>query len=317
MSRISVIMPVYNEKKEWIIKSIESICNQTFKDFEFIIILDDPSNNELKTIIEEFAKVDVRIKFYINEQNLGLVQTLNNGLNISNGKFIARMDADDISCPERFEMQIDFLERNPEIDLVGTNWKFIDENDNILFEHSKLPTKLEFIKCNIKYNNMFLHPSWIFRREILEKLNKYRNIEYCEDFDFITRCLTSDIKVSNINEYLMLYRIRNSSISISKAYEQYLNTNRAITYMKQRYRNGSDDYIDTVKTVSEINIKEKERYLKATELFLSSREALKDRKIFVFIYKFIKSFFISRHRFKKNLSLIIFNLKLIINIRKY
>ncbi|NFO13451.1 glycosyltransferase [Clostridium botulinum] len=313
MCKVSVIMPVYNEKKEWLIKSIESICNQTFKDFEFIIILDNPNNNELKIIIEEFSQKDMRIKYYINEKNLGLVETLNKGLKISKGEFIARMDADDISHPERFKKQVKFLLENSEIKLVGTNWNCINKNDNILFKHGPLPTKFNFIKKNIKYNNMFLHPSWMFRRTILSQLKGYRDLIYCEDFDFITRCITNNIKISNINEYLMLYRVRETSISMSKAYEQYVNTNRAVTYMKQRYKNGFDNYIKDKKNINNINIKEKERFLKATELFLSSRESLKEKKICTFILKFFKSFLISRDRCRKNFNLIIFNFKLIIS----
>lgn len=313
MSNISVIMPVYNEKKEWLIKSIESICRQTFKNFEFIIILDNPNNNELKTVIEKFAENDVRIKYYINQQNLGLVETLNKGLKISQGEFIARMDADDICHEERFQKQIDFLLKNPEIKLVGTNWRCIDEEDNILFTHRKLPSEFKFIKNNIKYNNMFLHPSWMFRREILVQLKEYRELTYCEDFDFITRCLTSNIKISNINEYLILYRVRKSSISMSKAYEQYLNTNAAVKYMRQRYKNGSDNYIKGRRNTRDINIKEKDSYLKATELFLSSRKLLKEKKICRFMLKFFKSCLISRDRCRKNFNLIMFNFKLVIS----
>ena len=129
---ISVIMSVYNEPKEYLIRSIESILNQTFKDFEFIVILDNPKNEIARNIAKEYSLKDERIVFIKNEENIGLTKSLNKGISISKGKFIARMDADDISHPKRFEEQISFLNKNNEYGLCGTKAYLIDENGKIL-----------------------------------------------------------------------------------------------------------------------------------------------------------------------------------------
>ena len=112
MCKLSIIMPVYNEKVEWIKESIESIIYQTFTEFEFIIILDNPENKEAEKLLENYSKKDKRIRILKNKKNIGLVKTLNIGLDVANGEFIARMDADDIALPERFEKQMNFLIRN-------------------------------------------------------------------------------------------------------------------------------------------------------------------------------------------------------------
>lgn len=308
MEYLSVIMPVYNEKKEWIIESLESILNQTFKNFEFIIIIDNPENNEAINLISDYTKIDKRIKYYVNEENIGLVKTLNKGLSLCSGEYIARMDSDDIALPNRFEKQLYYLKNNPEVELVGTNWICIDENGGLLFNHGKLPTKYSFIKKNIKYNNMFLHPSWMFRRTIIDRGIKYRDIDYCEDYDFITLLITNNIVISNINEYLMNYRIRSSSISISKSYEQYINSCEVIKLMEKRLKYNDDDF--EARDRNDINEIEKEKFIKASNKFIESRNLLKKKKVIGFIKCFIMSSAISKFRLRKNIQIIIYNIKL-------
>lgn len=307
MNELSIIMTVYNEKLEWLELSIESILNQTYRSFEFIIILDNPNNKEIEELLVRYSKKDKRIRLYKNKTNIGLVKSLNKALKLSNGRFIARMDADDISIEHRLETQLKYLKENPDIKLIGCNWKCIDEKNNILFEHGKLPTNYKFIKKNIKYNNMFLHPSWMFDSSILKVITEYREMTYCEDYDFITRLLSSGIKISNINQYLILYRVRNSSISISKAFEQYINSNKVIKYMDQRSKTGKDDYQDLQN--GDFNDTEKKKYLEATKLFINSRECFNNKDICGFIREFILSFLKSKYRARKNLNIIIFNMK--------
>lgn len=311
MRFLSVIMPIYNEKREWLISSIESILDQTFKEFEFIIIIDNPLNKEAIGLVDHYSRCDKRIKYYVNEENIGLVNTLNKGLSLCRGDFIARMDADDIALPDRLKKQVDFLENNPDVGLVGSNWVCIDEEDKILFKHGRLATDFNFIKNNIKYNNMFLHPSWLFRREILKNGLKYRNIEFCEDYDFISLLITNNIKITNLNEYLMKYRVRSSSITGSKSFEQYINSCKVIEFMKQRVRNNNDRFYDYKEKV--ISRKEKDRFLMASDMFIKSRASLKDGKYFKFLKFIILSSLTSKYRLKKNLNIIIFNIKLKLN----
>ncbi len=111
MPKISVVMPVYNTKEEWLREAIESILNQSYKDFEFIII-DDGSDKSIEPIVNSYN--DARIVL-IRQENLGIAKSLNYGFKISKGEYIARMDSDDISLPERFEKQVNFLDKNPQI----------------------------------------------------------------------------------------------------------------------------------------------------------------------------------------------------------
>ena len=127
---ISVVMPVYNAEK-YVAEAVESILQQTYTDFEFIII-DDCSTDNSYGILQTYAAKDIRIRLFKNDVNNKLPNTLNFGIAQSNGKYIARMDADDISLPERFAKQVEFMESHPEIGVCGTLIKeFIDENEQI------------------------------------------------------------------------------------------------------------------------------------------------------------------------------------------
>ena len=129
---ISVIMPVFNEEK-YLERAILSVLYQTFSDFEFIIINDGSQDDTLK-IAQEFQKKDKRIKIINHAQNKGLVNSLNDGISIAKGEYIARMDGDDICVFNRFEKQIIFLKNNPEVKLVGSFIDIIDSEDNIIGE---------------------------------------------------------------------------------------------------------------------------------------------------------------------------------------
>ena len=121
MPKITVLMSIYKEPIDWMILSIDSIIEQTYKDFEFIIINDNPERLDNTKLLEKYLKKDSRIKIVNNSENIGLTKSLNKGLAVSTGEYIARMDADDISLPTRFEKQIAFLESNPNVIVLGTN----------------------------------------------------------------------------------------------------------------------------------------------------------------------------------------------------
>ena len=174
---ISVIMSVYNEKKEWLQLSIESILNQTYTNFEFIIILDNPKNETLKKLILKFQEKDKRIKFYINDSNIGLTRSLNKALTYAKGEYIARMDADDISISTRLEKQLNYIKQT-DIDILGTNViKFDDKNNE---EFSNFFLKDIDIKQNIFKKNMIAHPTWLVKKEVYKCLNGYREISVNE-----------------------------------------------------------------------------------------------------------------------------------------
>ena len=129
---VSVLMCVYKEDSEYLSQAIESILNQSYNDFEFIIVGDSPDSDRERvfSLIEEFAKRDSRIYFVQNKTNIGLPRSLNKGLKFCHGKYIARMDADDISYVNRLEEQVKFMETNPNILASGAWADFIDEKNN-------------------------------------------------------------------------------------------------------------------------------------------------------------------------------------------
>lgn len=222
MVMISVIMPVYNSDK-YISESIESILNQTFHNFELIIINDGSTDSSSK-IINSYRKNDSRIIFIDRATNKGLPYTLNEGLSKANGKYIARMDSDDISLPQRFEKQFNFLENNKDIYLVGSSYiVFNNQSIKKIVIHPVNPIELAY-KC--VSNTYFCHPSIMFRIDIFKNGIKYENIR-TEDFKFISQ-VTRIYPCANLKEPLIKYREHNSNYSYVYKYEQ-IEINEVIT----------------------------------------------------------------------------------------
>lgn len=213
---ISVILPIYKEPINWISKAIDSILNQTFSNFELIIINDSPLREENDLFVLELMKQDLRIKYIKNESNLGITASLNKGLDLAKGKYIARMDADDISMLKRFEMQYDFMEKNQDVVLCGASATLINAKNKVIGERF-YPSKNEDIREMLILENCIIHPTFFFKRSIVD-LHKIRySEEYpcAEDYDFINKI--SDLgKLHNLKEKLIDYRISNTQTSTSK-----------------------------------------------------------------------------------------------------
>lgn len=187
--------------------AIASILNQTESDFEFIII-NDASTDDTPKIINEFAKLDQRIKIINNKTQLNLAGSLNEGLNIAKGKYIARMDGDDFCAPERFEKQLTFLKNNPEIGCVGTRAKHIskDGNKDLGIWMGYLTHGL--LTWHLLFEPVLLHPSIIIKKELLDIIGGYDDSYFrLEDVDLCTK-LIQVTKIANIPEALVSYRIR-------------------------------------------------------------------------------------------------------------
>ena len=233
---LSVIMSVYNESPDWIKKSVNSILTQTFRDYEFLIICDNPENKDLINMLSDFSKRDKRIKLIKNEENIGLARSLNKGLKIASGRFIARMDADDISMQNRFEKQLMFLKNNKDIGLVGSAIELIDDNENSL-GFSAAISDMDIIKRIIKYRSVSNHPTWMFRAKILDILKGYRSFMTSQDYDFLYRALDHGIKISNINEALLKYRMHNNNITQKHSFIQHQIRRYIISLHKERKKN--------------------------------------------------------------------------------
>ena len=210
MPKISVIMSVYNCEK-YVREAILSILDQSFRDFEFIII-NDGSTDKSRKILESIK--DERI-ILINNQNKGLTKSLNEAIKISRGEFIARMDADDISLKDRFEKQINFLNSNPDIFMCGAWADFIDK-DGIFFKTYKRPITSKEIKKEIIFHNPFIHSTMMIRRNLFNKVGLYNeSFRYAQDYELWTR-IVSKFKTMNLPEVLLKYRVLNESITKSK-----------------------------------------------------------------------------------------------------
>ncbi len=202
MPKVSVLMPVYNTKEEYLRESIESILKQTFTDFEFIII-NDGSTNNAKDVILSYQ--DSRIKYY-EQENQGIAATLNRGLDLSQGEYIARMDADDISMPERLKKQTEFLDVHSDISVLGSWCEFFPKQK--VMKYIAEPKYLDFIKfCQI------CHPAVMLRSNILKQYNLKYNSKYkCEDYELWSRAIKF-VKFYNIPEVLLKYRWHENNIS--------------------------------------------------------------------------------------------------------
>lgn len=251
--QISVVMSVHNGEV-YLKEAIESILNQTYINFEFIIINDASSDNS-EQIIKEFT--DKRILLINNEENLGLTKSLNKGINIAKGKYIARMDADDISEVSRLEKQFNFLETNDSCSVVGSNIQLIDKEGNSL-EIVKYPESSEENLGNIFFANCVVHSAAMFKKSEFETIGGY-NEEYkkAQDYDLWFKFIKNGGSLYNIQEPLVKYRIHNESISIKHSQEQdktaktiLIDNFNSILGIKMNFREA--DYIRHVKNLNPI-----------------------------------------------------------------
>lgn len=234
--KISVVMSVYNDET-FLEDSIKSILEQTFSDFEFIII-NDCSTDTSYDIISRFQ--DERIKILENEHNIGLTRSLNIAIKVAKGEYIARQDADDISLPNRFEKQIFYLDNNPEIALLGTSIHRINGNGHILREVKSVnkPSFKDFLE-----SNHIKHGSSMFRRAIFMQLGGYNELfRYSQDYELWLRFAES-YDIRNLLEPLYQLRIHNQSIGYTKIEETRLYCQLARKLIKKEITSFQVDYI--------------------------------------------------------------------------
>jgi glycosyltransferase EpsE len=213
MVKISVIMGVFNGE-DYLSEAIESILNQTYGDFEFIIC-DDGSTDKSINIIDNYYRSDNRIVLIRNEINMGLAASLNKCIGLAKGEYIARMDCDDISLTDRFEKQVSYLENNTTIDIVGGCANLFDENG---IYGSMKPGK-RFTRINVFKNTFFIHPSVMMRRDVLLSVGGYTVAPYTyrtEDYDLWCKLYEKGCNGVNLDEVLLNYRQDRKSYSKRK-----------------------------------------------------------------------------------------------------
>jgi len=216
---ITVLMPVYNTEK-YLKESIESVLNQTFRDFEFLIIDDGSTDNSVK-IIESYN--DKRIRLVRNEKNMKLIATLNKGLGMVNGKYICRFDSDDICYPTRLEKQFLFMESNPEY-AACASWlvNFYEDTNNLHL--GKYNEFTDEIRIKTLYQNHFVHPASFIRKSFIEARNLRFDPSFIHSEDYYFFVKLSEIsKLYNIQEPLV--KVRKHEFNVSKLNSDIQNKN--------------------------------------------------------------------------------------------
>lgn len=200
MPEISVLIPTYNGAK-YIQSALESVLSQKYADYE-ILIIDGGSTDNTEELIKKLN--NKRIRYYKNEQNMGIVASLNRGLDLAKGKYIARMDADDLMLGNRLQAQIEFLEKNKNYGMVGCWYHTIDENGKIIHTRKTL-TDHDTLRMSLIFRNQFAHSSVTMRTEIAWKLRYDPEFQYCEDHDLWIR-FSEVSKVTNLPILGLSYR---------------------------------------------------------------------------------------------------------------
>jgi glycosyltransferase involved in cell wall biosynthesis len=209
---VTVLMPVYNTEK-YLKEAIDSILNQTLGDFEFIII-DDASTDASVSIVQSY--IDSRIKLVIKPQNTGYTTSLNMGLEMAKGKYIARMDSDDISVLDRFEKQVVFMEEHDDVAVCGSWFKCIGTNEVIQHPATNDAIKVAFLSyCAIGHPTVMLRNSFLKEHHLIYNTD----MEPAEDYDLWCRIVRIG-KLANIPEVLLQYRLHNSQVSSLRGAKQ-------------------------------------------------------------------------------------------------
>ena len=299
-AEISVLMSVYNEESRDICKSIDSILQQTEKNFELIIVNDNPKREEYRALLSEWESKDGRIKILNNAENIGLAASMNKALSYATGSIIARMDADDYSVPTRFEKELRALHESG-CDVVFSNYILIDENDAFLdqgkpaclYEEGQDMTEM------IVFSGIVHHPTVMMKKEAIQRVNGYRLFPCSQDQDLWIRMLEAGSTFTYLNEVLLHYRVRQNSITQKRGYQQFVTIQYILHLFKERMeQNGTDSFTEEAyrQYIAEqcSNEKEMNRYDIAVR---NLSDALKDKEAgqsYNRIVKRIKAFCVSK-----------------------
>ena len=205
---VSVLMPVYNTAP-YLSEAMDSMLHQTFKDYE-LIVLDDCSPDNAEEILDAYD--DSRIVRYKGENNVGLSNVLNVGIEMARGKYIARMDSDDISLPNRLQIQVDYLEAHSEIDLVSVGMRLFGAKESVWIRERN-PEK---VKIEALFHSPVLHASSMWRKDSFERhgLRFRQEMVPAEDYDLWTRAMLKGLKLVNLPEVLYEYRIHEAQATV-------------------------------------------------------------------------------------------------------
>ncbi|MCG3813612.1 glycosyltransferase [Photobacterium damselae] len=287
-------MSIYSEDEYMIKLSIDSILNQTYKGFDFIIVNDNPYNSNINKLLTGYE--DSRVIVINNESNIGLTRSLNKALKLVKTKYIARMDADDIAESYRFEKQINILE-NKDIDICGSNVYVINSNGDITGKHV-YPESSSHIKAKMFFRSCICHPSVMFTKKFIDALDGYDDkMVKAQDYELWTRAIINDYEFYNIQECLLKYRMHDNNIS-TKNIEGQNNASFNIKIKLMNYFTKSDKVKECVLFMDGYNSK-----INILELFIFYLEllffVLRKKKNINFLFFFVSFFKRSLFRWYK------------------
>ena len=245
MPKVTVLMSVYNTEEKHLREAIESILNQTFSDFEFLIINDGSKNNAQEVIL---SYKDDRINYVLNEHNLGLIDSLNKGIELAKGEYIARFDSDDISLSQRLQKQVEYMDTHPEVGLLGTQFESFPKkrvssglSDNKLIKEALLVS-----------SNQLGHPTVMMRKSVLNEYNIRYDKEalYMEDYKMWLD-MAEHTEIANLDEVLLNYRRHGGSICTNNVIKQNLNVQKIMfTAQAQHFGIESKDVLQVIQKLS-------------------------------------------------------------------
>lgn len=253
--KVTVLMPVYNGEK-YLAEAITSILTQTYVNFELLII-NDGSRDRSVEIIHSYE--DPRIRLIHNEQNLGLVTTLNKGMDLAQGEYIARMDQDDISMPNRLAKQLFYLEQYPDVGMCGT-WIQVFGIGNYV---EKYPTDHASIKASLLFYNALAHPTVMMRKKMFDRFNLRYDIDYlhAEDYELWQRC-SNCFEIVNLGEVLLKYRTSTTSYCRVFTVEQNATLRRIDERnIKSLGINVSEEYLEMQKSLRSMQVTASSEFL--------------------------------------------------------
>lgn len=259
--KVTVLMPVYRGDK-YLPEAVDSILNQTFRDFEFLIICDDPTA-ETCLLLSRYQQSDNRMQVYYQGKE-GLVNSLNKGLSLAKGKYVSRMDADDISLPNRLEKQVDFMDENPDIGISGTWIKTIGDVMGDIWKH---PCDHDTIKSKMLFESVIVHPSVILRKNVFCRNGLYysQNETYAEDYGLWVRSIKK-LKFANIPEILLHYRVHKSTSNKDK--QKKVANNVRYSQIKELGINPTKDEFEIHESLSYYKIESSRDFIIRTKLWL-------------------------------------------------
>ena len=303
----SVIMSTYNERVCELSAAINSVLDQTFKDYEFIIVCDNPNNYELQRILNAYEAKDNRVRIIYNKENIGLARSLNVGIQASKGEYLIRMDADDICKPDRFQKQVEVM-RTGKYDLVWSSYDYIDENGCPLDKEPEyVPDSL--VQKLLPIENVIHHPTVIMKRQEFMDAGMYRNFPCAQDYDLWLRMLDNGCRMHMMAESLLLYRVRTSSITNKKKYQQlctlaYIRHIASIRKRTGKDKFSFDGYLVYMKKLGVGEKKIEQAFYNAQKYVAEGKQLIHDHSIVPGCIRILKAFFQSKLYRKQSLLIV-------------